>query len=245
MAMIDLKLLKEEAERLGVELDETALNNFDAFAEMLVDWNSRINLTAITDPLGIVYKHFADSLTAFAAVDVPQGAGFIDVGTGGGFPGIPLLIARPDLHGVMLDSTKKKLMFVDYAINKLGLIDHGRTLHMRAEEAGIKVQLRNRFDFSFSRAVANLRDLSEYCLPLTKVGGTFVALKGAKAQEEIDEANEAIKILGGEIADVKQIFLSDMGERNIVVIKKDSPTPPKYPRASAKIAKEPLGMPKK
>ena len=245
MAMIDLKLLKEEAERLGVELDETALNNFDAFAEMLVDWNSRINLTAITDPLGIVYKHFADSLTAFAAVDVPQGAGFIDVGTGGGFPGIPLLIARPDLHGVMLDSTKKKLMFVDYAVNKLGLIDHGRTLHMRAEEAGIKVQLRNRFDFSFSRAVANLRDLSEYCLPLTKVGGTFVALKGAKAQEEIDEAKEAIKILGGEIADVKQIFLSDMGERNIVVIKKVSPTLPKYPRASAKIAKEPLGMPKK
>ena len=111
MAMIDLKLLKEEAERLGVELDDTALNNFDAFATMLVDWNSRINLTAITDPMGIVYKHFADSLTAFAAVDVPQGAGFIDVGTGGGFPGIPLLIARPDLHGVMLDSTKKKLMF--------------------------------------------------------------------------------------------------------------------------------------
>ena len=151
MAMIDLKLLKEEAERLGVELDETALNNFDDFANMLVDWNSRINLTAITDPMGIVYKHFADSLTAFAAVDVPKGAGFIDVGTGGGFPGIPLLIARPDLYGVMLDSTKKKLMFVDYAINKLGLTEHGRTLHMRAEEAGVKVQLRNRFDFSFSR----------------------------------------------------------------------------------------------
>lgn len=245
MAMIDLKLLKEEAERLGVELDETALNNFDMFAQMLVDWNSRINLTAITDPMGIVYKHFADSLTAFAAVEVPQGAGFIDVGTGGGFPGIPLLIARPDLYGVMLDSTKKKLMFVDYSLNKLGLEEHGRTLHMRAEEAGIKLQLRNRFDFSFSRAVANLRDLSEYCLPLTKVGGTFVALKGAKAQEEIDEAKEAIKILGGEIADVKQLFLSDMSERNIVVIKKVSPTPPKYPRASAKIAKEPLGMPKK
>ena len=103
-------------------------------------------------------------------------------------------------------------------VQKLGLQDHGRTLHMRAEEAGIKLQLRNRFDFSFSRAVANLRDLSEYCLPLTKVGGTFVALKGAKAQEEIDEAKAAIKILGGEIVDVKQLFLSDMGERNIVVI---------------------------
>ena len=245
MAMINLKLLKEEAEIIGVELDETALNNFDMLAQMLVDWNGRINLTAITDPMGIVYKHFADSLTAFAAVDIPQGATFVDVGTGGGFPGMPLLIARPDLNGVLLDSTKTKLMFVDYCLNKLNLNNQGKTLHMRAEEAGIKLELRNHFDFSFSRAVANLRDLSEYCLPLTKVGGTFVALKGAKAQEEIEEAKAAIKILGGEIVDVKQLFLSDMGERNIVVIKKSSPTPPKYPRASAKIAKEPLGMPKK
>ena len=244
MVVIDLKLLKEEAERFGVELDGTALKKFESFAAMLVDWNSRINLTAITDPMGIVYKHFADSLTALAAVDVPIGASFIDVGTGGGFPGLPLLIARPDLNGIMLDSTKKKLMFVDYCLSKLGLQAQGSTLHMRAEEAGIKLQLRNHFDFSFSRAVANLRDLSEYCLPLTKVGGTFVALKGAKAQEEIDEAKAAIKILGGEIVEVKQLFLSDMGERNIVVIKKVSPTPPKYPRPSAKIAKEPLGMPK-
>ena len=243
--MIDINLLKSEADKLGVELNSTALENFDKLAEMLVDWNSRINLTAITDPTEIVYKHFADSLTALAAVDVPQGASFIDVGTGGGFPGLPVLVARPDLHGVLLDSTKKKLMYVDYCLNKLNLNENGRTLHMRAEEAGIKVQLRNRFDFSFSRAVANLRELSEYCLPLTKVGGTFVALKGTKAQEEIAEAKEAIKILGGEIQEVKQFFLGDMGVRYLVIIKKVSPTPPKYPRASAKIAKEPLGMPKK
>lgn len=242
--MIDKVLLKNEVERLDVLLDDKALERFDTFAEMLVDWNSRINLTAITDPFEIVYKHFADSLLALAAVNVPQGASFIDVGTGGGFPGVPLLIARPDLHGVMLDSTLKKLMFVDHVLNRLELNNNGRTLHMRAEEAGIKVQLRNRFDFCFSRAVANLRELSEYCLPLTKVGGTFVALKSAKAQEEIDGAKEAIKILGGEIVEVKQFFLSDMGERNLVIIKKVSPTPPKYPRASAKIAKEPLGLPK-
>lgn len=242
--MIDKVLLKNEVERLDVLLDDKALERFDTFAEMLVDWNTRINLTAITDPFEIVYKHFADSLLALAAVNVPQGASFIDVGTGGGFPGVPLLIARPDLHGVMLDSTLKKLMFVDHVLNRLELNNNGRTLHMRAEEAGIKVQLRNRFDFCFSRAVANLRELSEYCLPLTKVGGTFVALKSAKAQEEIDGAKEAIKILGGEIVEVKQFFLSDMGERNLVIIKKVSPTPPKYPRASAKIAKEPLGLPK-
>lgn len=242
--MIDKVLLKNEVERLDIMLDDKALERFDTFAEMLVDWNSRINLTAIIDPFEIVYKHFADSMLALAAVNVPQGASFIDVGTGGGFPGLPLLIARPDLHGVMLDSTLKKLMFVDHVLNRLELSNNGRTLHMRAEEAGIKVQLRNRFDCCFSRAVANLRELSEYCLPLTKVGGTFVALKSAKAQEEIDGAKEAIRILGGEIVEVKQFFLSDMGERNLVVIKKVSPTPPKYPRASAKIAKEPLGLPK-
>jgi len=242
--MRDNVLLKNEVERLDIMLDDKALERFDTFAEMLVDWNTRINLTAITDPFEIVYKHFADSMLALAAVNVPQGASFIDVGTGGGFPGLPLLIARPDLHGVMLDSTLKKLMFVDHVLNRLELNNNGRTLHMRAEEAGIKVQLRNRFDFCFSRAVANLRELSEYCLPLTKVGGTFVALKSAKAQEEIDGAKEAIRILGGEIVEVKQFFLSDMGERNLVVIKKVSPTPPKYPRASAKISKEPLGLPK-
>ncbi len=243
--MIDINLLKNETEKFGVELDDKTLADFDKFAELLVDWNSRINLTAITEPTEIVYKHFADSLTALAAVEVPQGASFIDVGTGGGFPGLPLLIARPDLHGVLLDSTLKKLMFVDHVINRLDMSDRGRTLHMRAEEAGIKVQLRNRFDFSFSRAVANLRELSEYCLPLTKVGGTFVALKGTKAMEEIEEAKEAIKILGGEIQEVKQFFLGDMGVRYLIVIKKVSPTPPKYPRASAKIAKEPLGLSKK
>ena len=242
--MIDKVLLKNEVERLDIMLDDKTLERFDTFAEMLVDWNTRINLTAITDPFEIVYKHFADSMLALAAVNVPQGASFIDVGTGGGFPGLPLLIARPDLHGAMLDSTLKKLMFVDHVLNRLELNNNGRTLHMRAEEAGIKVQLRNRFDFCFSRAVANLRELSEYCLPLTKVGGTFVALKSAKAQEEIDGAKEAIRILGGEIVEVKQFFLSDMGERNLVVIKKVSPTPPKYPRASAKISKEPLGLPK-
>ena len=243
--MLNKELLYKTIEKFEISLDDEAFSRLDTFAEMLIETNKSFNLTAIKEPDDVTVKHFADCLAIFKYVQIPENAKIIDVGTGAGFPGLVLKLARPDINMTFLDSTKKKLMFVDYAINKLGLVDHGRTLHMRAEEAGIKVQLRNRFDFSFSRAVANLRDLSEYCLPLTKVGGTFVALKGAKAQEEIEEAKEAIKILGGEIADVKQIFLSDMGERNIVVIKKVSPTPPKYPRASAKIAKEPLGMPKK
>ena len=239
--MIDLQLLETQAQALGVELNSEQLDSFDKLAVWLADWNTRINLTSITDPTEMVYKHFADSLTVLAAANLPTGSSFIDVGTGGGFPGLPLLIARQDLHGVLLDSTMKKLMFVDRVINGLEMQQRGRTLHMRAEEAGVKIQLRNRFDFSVSRAVANLRELSEYCLPLTKVGGTFIALKGTKAKEEISEAKAAIKLLGGEIVEVKQYFLGDMGMRNVIIVKKVSPTPPKYPRASAKIAKEPIG----
>ncbi len=242
--MINKELLAKESYNLGLNLTQEQLEQFDRFAEWLDYWNKQINLTAIKDPTEMVYKHFADSLTALAAVHMPQGASFVDVGTGGGFPGLPMLIARPDLHGVLLDSTQKKLMFVDRVLEGLDMKQHGRTLHMRAEEAGQKLNLRNRFDFSVSRAVANLRDLSEYCLPLTKVGGTFVALKGSKAQEEIDEAKKAIQILGGEITDIQRYFLGEMGERNVIIIKKVSPTPPKYPRVSAKIAKEPLGMAK-
>ncbi len=238
--MIDTALLAQEARKLGLNLTEEQLNDFDRFAELLDYWNKQINLTAIKDPTEMVYKHFADSLTALAAAPMPPGASFVDVGTGGGFPGLPLLIARRDLHGVLLDSTQKKLLFVDRVLTGLNLTQQGRTLHMRAEEAGRTLNLRNRFDFSVSRAVANLRELSEYCLPLTKVGGTFVALKGSKAKEELREAQQAIRLLGGEVADVQRYFLGEMGERHVIVIRKTSPTPPKFPRASAKIAKEPL-----
>ncbi len=238
--MIDTALLAQEADNLGLNLTEEQLDDFDRFAEMLDFWNGKINLTAIKDPTEMVYKHFADSLTVFAAVSMPQGASFVDVGTGGGFPGLPLLIARRDLHGVLLDSTQKKLLFVDRVLNGLNLTEQGRTLHMRAEDAGRTLNLRNRFNFSVSRAVANLRELSEYCLPLTKVGGTFVALKGSKAGEELIEAKAAIKLFGGEVADIKRFVLGEMGERNVIVIQKTSPTPPKYPRLSAKIAKEPI-----
>ena len=238
--MIDTALLAQEADNLGLNLTEEQLDDFDRFAEMLDFWNGKINLTAIKDPTEMVYKHFADSLTVLAAIAMPQGASFVDVGTGGGFPGLPLLIARRDLHGVLLDSTQKKLLFVDRALNGLNLTEQGRTLHMRAEDAGRTLNLRNRFDFSVSRAVANLRELSEYCLPLTKVGGTFVALKGSKAREELIEAKAAIKLFGGEVADIKRFVLGEMGERNVIVIQKTSPTPPKYPRLSAKIAKEPI-----
>lgn len=238
--MIDKDLLKTAAERAGVVLSEEKLEDFDRFARWLVDWNERINLTAITEPEAIVFRHFADSLTALSAMEPKPGECFIDVGTGGGFPGLPMLIANGDLHGVLLDSTLKKLLFVDRVLSGLELQKRGKTLHMRAEEAGIKLQLRGHFDYAVSRAVANLRDLSEYCLPLVKEGGTFIALKSAKAAEEIKEAEKAVKLLGGELAEVRPIDLGDETERNLVIIKKIARTPPKYPRTRAKMLKEPM-----
>ena len=194
---ISLPLLKEKAAAYGVELDEKALNRFDIYAKLLVEWNEKINLTAITDPEGIVIKHFVDSLTIFSAVDIPLNAKIIDVGTGAGFPGIPMLIARPDLDITLMDSTNKRLTVIRDILQKIGL--SANVVHSRAEEAGKSADYREKYDFSTARAVSNLRDLSEYCLPFVKIGGAFVSMKGAKAEEEIAEAGKAVRTLGGKI----------------------------------------------
>ena len=162
----------------------------------------------------------------------------IDVGTAAGFPGVAMLIARPDLKVTLLDSTGKKLKVIEDILSNIGL--EANILHMRAEEAGRKAEYRENFDFATARAVANLRELSEYCLPFVKVGGKFISLKAAKAQEEIDGAKKAIKLLGGKIAKAESFELLDAGERNIIIIEKISATNTKYPRPSAKIAKNPL-----
>lgn len=235
---ISLDLLKEKAAEYGVELDERALKRFDIYARLLVEWNEKINLTAITEPDGIVIKHFVDSLTVFSAVDIPLGAKVIDVGTGAGFPGVAMLIARPDLKITLIDSTNKKLNVIRDILEKTEL--DAEVIHIRAEAAGQDKAFREQFDFSTARAVSNLRDLSEYCLPFVKKGGTFISMKSAKADEEIAEAKAAIRLLGGEIKDKKTFELADSGERTIILIEKLSSTPAKYPRPSAKIAKFPL-----
>ena len=235
---ISKDLLKTEALKFGVELDEKALERFDMYAKLLVEWNEKINLTAITDPEGIVMKHFVDSLSLFSAIDIPEGAKSIDVGTGAGFPGLPMLIARPDLKITLLDSTNKKLNVIRDILEKLEL--QCEVLHMRAEEAGQNKDYREQYDFATARAVSNLRDLSEYCLPFVKKGGTFISMKSAKAEEEIAEGKGAIKILGGCIKEKKTFDIDDAGERTIILIEKVSSTPGKYPRPSAKIAKNPL-----
>lgn len=236
--MFNTSLLISDAKKLGISLTDEQLKRFDLLSELLVEQNKTMNLTAITDPDGIAVKHFADSISVLSACEFAQGARVMDIGTGAGFPGIPLLIMRPDIDLTMVDSTAKKLKYVQSTVDSLGLI--ATTLHTRAEEAGQSKEYREKFDIVCSRAVAALNVLCEYCLPFVKVGGIFVAMKGAKAQEEIADAKAAIKLLGGKIIDEKSFSLSDGGERTLVVIKKISQIPPKYPRPSAQIAKKPL-----
>jgi len=236
--MFNTRLLVSDAEKLGISINDEQLRRFDLLSELLAEQNKTMNLTAITDPDGIAVKHFADSISVLSAAEIPQGARILDVGTGAGFPGIPLLIMRPDIDLTMIDSTAKKLKYVENTVNELGLI--ATTLHTRAEEAGQSKEYREKFDFVCSRAVAALNVLCEYCLPFVRQNGLFIAMKGAKAQEEIDAAKGAIKTLGGKIVAEKSFSLSDGGERTLVVIKKISQVPPKYPRPSAQIAKKPL-----
>ena len=235
--MINKDRLKNICADIGVELDAQALERFELFASMLVEKNKVLNLTAITDPEGIAVKHFADSLTALRMIDLQPGTKVIDVGTGGGFPGIPLLIARPEIKLTMLDSTGKKLAFVSQSVEELGL--SANIVHARAEEAG-QGELRESFDFTVSRAVAAMNILCEYCLPLVRVGGVFIAMKGPDADAELGGSAAALKKLGGAYGDTRAFTLPDGSERRLVVCKKISQTPTAYPRNGGKIAKKPL-----
>lgn len=226
------------AASFDVSLDETALDRFDLYARLLCSWNEKINLTAITAPDEIAVKHFADSLSLLQTVEIPQNAALIDVGTGAGFPGLALKIARPDLRVTLLDSTRKKLTVLEEISGALGL--SVELLHLRAEEAGRQAAFRERFDLATARAVANLRELAEYCLPFVRVGGRFLAMKSAKTETELEEAKAAIRLLGGKTAAVHAVTLREAGERTVIEIEKVSPTSALYPRPSAKIARLPL-----
>ena len=234
---IDTDLLYNEAQKFGVTLDETALNRFDVYAKMLVETNKVMNLTAIIDPHEIVIKHFIDCLTFFKYVDVSENAKIIDVGTGAGFPSMVLLIARPDLKITMIDSLKKRLVFLQNVLDELGL--NAQIIHARGEDGGRTAELREQFDFATARAVANLAVLSELCIPYVKLGGYFVAMKGTDVKE-IRNAENAIKLLGGYIESVNSFEINECGSRNIVKIIKKSQTPTKYPRNSSQISKKPL-----
>ena len=238
MATIDFDLLKNGAAAFGVQLDGTALERFDRYAAMIIETNKAMNLTSITEPGDIAVKHFLDSLSLFSAFEFARGAKVIDVGTGAGLPGTALLIARPDLAFTLLDSTKKKMDFLKTVLTELELT--ASTFHARAEEAGRKPEHREKYDLAVARAVAGLNELSEYCLPFVKIGGKFIAMKGSAVEEELSAAKQAIKLLGGVVRGVKSFNLYNAGERNLIVIERIYPSPYKYPRPSAQIAKKPL-----
>ena len=233
-----LEIITPTLEARGISYDKETLARLDRYAQLLVEWNGKMNLTAITDPEGIVIKHFLDCALLLKQVDMPKGAFVVDVGTGAGFPGMVLKIFRPDISLTLLDGLNKRLKFLDAVADELGL--DVKTVHLRAEEAGKKPDFRERFDLVTARAVAELRTLYEYCLPLCKTGGIFCAMKGPSAKEELNSAGRALSILGGGKAELKAETLTGAETRVFVVTKKISQTPPKYPRISAKISKQPL-----
>lgn len=234
-----MERLRNYCNEHGIMLDDMAVMRFDKYMRIVLEWNKKINLTSITDENEFIVKHFYDSLTLLTAVDIKENARIIDIGTGAGFPGLPLKIARPDINITLLDSLNKRLMFLqNEVLSALGL--EAEIIHGRAEEISKNIIYREDFDFAVSRAVANLSSLSEYCIPFVKLGGMFVSMKGPGSGEEIKEANNAITILGGKIDFVENLTLPDGSGRSIVVIDKVKRTPEKYPRRGIKISKNPL-----
>lgn len=234
--MIDKNRLCSLAKENGIILDDTALDRFDTYAELLVEWNGKMNLTAITEPEEIEVKHFLDCLMLSKYFNLDYIQTVIDVGAGAGFPSVPLLIHKPDLCLTMMDAINKRLTFLDTAVHALGL--EAQLIHERAEAAGQDENYREKFDLATARAVAPMNVLAEYCLPFVKVGGYFVALKGSN--DDTEEAKNAIATLGGEIVDNISYKLNGTEPRSIVVIKKISQTPTQFPRKSKKISTKPL-----
>ena len=229
-----------ELEKIGITLNERQKQQFDKYYEMLVECNKVMNLTGITEYDEVNLKHFTDSLTIARTQEMQKVQSVIDIGTGAGFPGIPLKIAFPHLKVVLLDSLNKRIKFLDAVIEELGL-ENISTIHGRAEDFAKKKEYRECFDLCVSRAVANLATLSEYCLPFVKVEGEFISYKSGDSDEEIRDAEFAVKVLGGKITDVDKFQLpgTDMG-RSLVKIKKVKNTAGKYPRKAGLPSKEPL-----
>lgn len=237
---MDIKeIIKSATTDYKIQLTDFQLEQLKKYFKLLVEWNEKINLTAITDEEGVAVKHFADSLALFNCVDIPENSTVIDVGTGAGFPGIVLKIARPDIKLTLLDSLQKRLNFLDTVLSELSL--DATLIHSRAEDGGQDIDLRESFDFVVSRAVARLNVLAEYCLPYTRLSGSFIAMKGPDAENEIAVGRKAIQMLGGKIKNIHSFSLAlDGGERTIVEIEKIAPTPEKYPRNYGKIKAKPL-----
>lgn len=234
-----MSMLIEEAKKLGIEISEGSCKKFEKYFNFLIDYNSRTNLTAITKYEDVIVKHFIDSLALTKFVKIPEKSRIIDVGTGAGFPGVPIKILRPDINLTLLDSLNKRIIFLNELMKEID--EEAFVYHGRAEECGKSKKFRGRYNFVVSRAVANLRMLAEYCLPFVNVNGRFISLKGTGRGNEIKDAENAIKILGGEIEKIKKFELPlQKGSRSIIVIKKIKPTPHVYLRSNSQISKKPI-----
>lgn len=230
--------MKESLKELNIELSEKQLNQFYNYMNILIEWNKVMNLTNITEPEGIIQKHFVDSLTVLKSIK--ENDSIIDVGTGAGFPGIPIKIAFPETRITLLDSLNKRIKFLEEVINKLEL-KNIETIHGRAEEVAHNKKYREKYDIAIARAVAPLNVLSEYLLPFVKIGGYAICMKGTKGKEEAEEGKNAIKILGGEITNSREFNLPNTEmARTIIEIEKIKNTEKKYPRKAGTPTKMPL-----
>ena len=234
------QIFEEKLKEIGIVLTDTQKAQFLKFYELLVEWNKVMNLTGITEYEEVNEKHFVDSISLVKAIDINKVETVIDVGTGAGFPGIPLKIAFPHLKIVLLDSLNKRIQFLNKVIEELGLLDI-QTIHGRAEDFAKKAEYREKFDLCVSRAVANLATLSEYCLPYVKVGGMFIPYKSGEIDQEVNQAKKAIHLLGGKTEKIIKFQLpgSDIS-RSFVKIEKMQSTSKKYPRKAGLPVKEPL-----
>ena len=232
------EIMNENAKKINIEFNDKQLEQFFEYMNLLIEWNEKINLTAITEPKEIIIKHFIDSLTINKYIE--KNNKIVDVGTGAGFPGIPIKIYRPEVEVTLVDSLNKRINFLNEVISKLGL-EKINTIHARVEEFARNKKYREKFDISTSRAVANLSTLSEYLIPLVKENGKIICMKASEAEEEIEQAKKAINVLGGTIKNVETFDLpqSDIG-RTIITIEKTKKTPAKYPRKAGTPSKEPI-----
>lgn len=233
-------LMKRAANEAGLELTELQYEQFIKYMRLLQEWNEKINLTAITDDEEVIKKHFIDCIKAFKSDAIKNAKTIIDVGTGAGFPGLPIAIMNPNVKVTLLDSLNKRINYLNTVVRELGL-KNVTTIHSRAEDGARKPELREKFDVATSRAVANMAVLSEYCMSYVKKDGYFVALKGPSVDEELKNATNAIKTLGGELKEIIEVSIEETDlKHNIVEVKKLNPCSKTYPRKAGTITKKPL-----
>ncbi len=233
-------LMAKAAEDVGLQLSQDQYEGFMKYMRLLQEWNEKINLTAITEDGEVVKKHFIDCIKAFKRDEFKKAETMIDVGTGAGFPGLPIAIMRPELKVTLLDSLNKRINFLNTVVNELGL-KNVTTIHSRAEDGARNKELREKFDIATSRAVANMSVLSEFCLPYVRVGGNFIALKGPAVEQEIEDSRNAIGTLGGKLIDICEVSIEETELRhNLVVVEKVKACDKIYPRKAGTITKKPI-----